>query len=264
MKSWLRRWATPLVPRLRLLTLPPAGGAAHLFRPWASHLPLDVELVAVELPGHGSRLAEPLITTMDELVDGLLPEVRAPHTVPTAHTVPTVVLGHSMGAIAALALCRRLRDLDPDWVPEMLIVVGSESRRSRRAVDGLVDATPDRLREFLVETHAGPNRDPSAAVFDPTLQNLVLPALRADIDLLGAYQTPDAPPLRCPVRVLAGIDDPFVDAVDRMDWAAESNGDFAVHLFAGGHFFYEQPAATAAVLAHISDDLNGLVTRERV
>ncbi len=258
MGGWLRHWAAPLVPRVRLLALPPAGGAAHLFRPWAPHLPLDVELVAAELPGHGTRLGEAPLATMDALVEGLVPEILA------LPPMPTAVLGHSMGAIVALALCRRLRGLDASWRPEVLFVVGSEARRARRASGPLVGAPAAALRGFLLDAHAMPDGATPDAVADTALQDLVLPALRADLALLAAARSPDEAPLRCPVRVLAGTADPFVDASDRLDWAAESDGDFAVRLFAGGHFFYAEPALAPAFLASVSGDLNWLAARAPV
>jgi surfactin synthase thioesterase subunit len=260
MDGWLRCWSTAVAPRLRLICLPPAGGAAHLFQPWAAHLPMDVELLAVELPGHGTRLAEPPLSTMEDIVAGLAPRVRA------LPPLPAAVLGHSMGAMAALELCRRLRAADPGWRPLLLIVVGAEGRRSRRAV-GALDGTPDeRLADFLIEAHAarsGTAGAAGAAVLDPALRELVMPALRADVALLNAFQPAPAPPLGCPVRVLAGLGDPFVGEADRADWAAESDGDFAVHLFPGGHFFYEEPAGVRAAAGRVRTELNRLAVRSR-
>jgi len=247
MANWLRRWSWPLMPRVRLLTFPPAGGAAHLFAPWARLLPLDVELVALEMPGHGTRLTEQPITEMGDLLAGLMPEL---HAMPA---VPTAVLGHSMGAIVALAVCRRLRDADPAWRPEVFFVVGSEARQSRRTVDDLAGASPPRLGRFLVDAHAG-----AAGASDPALQELLMPALRADIAMLAAHQPRAEAPLRCTVRVLSGADDDFVTTEDRLDWEAESDGDFAVHTFPGGHFFYADPAVAPAVLECVGADLNRL------
>lgn len=252
MDSWLRRWSTPLFPRSRLLALPPAGGAAHLFQPWARYLPLDTELVAVEPAGHGTRLAEQPVSSMTELVDRLAAEVRA------LPPVPTAVLGHSMGAIVALALCRRLRRLDPAWRPIALFVVGSEARSSRRTARELAQAAPQRLRDFLATAHAGTGSGGT----DPALQDLVLPALRADLALLADFQPVPEPPLGRPVRVLAGADDPFVTAADRQDWAAEGD-DYAVSLFPGGHFFYQHEAVARQVVEQIVEDLRRLQAQPR-
>ncbi|HZM81205.1 MAG TPA: alpha/beta fold hydrolase [Candidatus Limnocylindrales bacterium] len=248
MQSWLRRWSWPLVPRLRLLTFPPAGGSALTFRPWAPLLPLDVELVAVELPGHGNRLPEPPVTSMSELMAGLVPELQA------LPGLPTAVLGHSMGAIVALAVCRRLRQFDPSWRPKILFVVGSEARASRRGAVDLAEAPTPRLRRFLLDVHDG-----AGGAAHPVLQDLVIPALRADLALLACHlPLPDCP-LGCPIRVLTGADDDFVTTADQLDWAAESDGNFERHTFAGGHFFYADPAVAAVMLQRISADLNRLV-----
>jgi len=43
-------------PRLRLICLPYAGGNPDIFRSWVQHLDAEVELLAVRLPGRGSRI----------------------------------------------------------------------------------------------------------------------------------------------------------------------------------------------------------------
>jgi surfactin synthase thioesterase subunit len=235
---------------MRLLAFPPAGGAAHLFAPWATMLPLDVELVALELPGHGTRLTEKPITEMADLLAGLMPELAA------LPALPTAVLGHSMGAIVALTVCRRLREVDPAWRPEVFFVVGSEARHSRRTVDDLAGASPAQLGQFLVDAHGG-----AGGAADPALQDLVMPGLRADLVLLAGHRPLSEAPLHCRVRVLSGADDGFVTADDRLDWAAESDGDFAVHTFPGGHFFYADPETAMTVLERVGADLNRLARR---
>ncbi len=42
-------------PRVRLFCLPFAGGSAGVYRAWADHLPLDVEVLGVQLPGRVRR-----------------------------------------------------------------------------------------------------------------------------------------------------------------------------------------------------------------
>lgn len=245
MDGWLRRWTAPDLPRTRLLVLPPAGGAAHLFRPWARLVPPGVELLAVEWPGHGTRLAEPPLTDLDALLDALVARLRR------LTPVPMAVLGHSMGAIAALALCHRLRELDPRWRPVALFVVGSEGPDSRRSAGDLAAADDAELRRFITGTHAG---NPTGAT-DPALQDLVLPALRADLSALAAFRPPPRPPLPAPVRVFCGAGDPFVGEADRQGWAACGDRGFAVHLFPGGHFFYEDEEVAAAMFSLIRRDL---------
>lgn len=246
MTRWLERWSRPAVPRLRLLCLPPAGGAAHLYRTWGDRLPMDVEVIAAELPGHGTRLAQPPLTQASAVTDRLAAELNA------LPPLPLVVFGHSMGAIIGLAVCRALRRGAPGWAPAGLIVAGSEARASRRAATPLAAGTDDDLRNFLSSAHGRT----APVLTEPSLVELLLPVLRADLALLAAFgEDDDAPPLACPVRAFGGTDDPLVTAADLQDWAAESDGDFVVEMFPGGHFFVAE--AEEAVLPAVQRFLQG-------
>ncbi|MGH3530086.1 MAG: thioesterase II family protein, partial [Pseudonocardiaceae bacterium] len=89
--------------RLRLICLPPAGGGASRYRNWPTHLPEEVEVVSVQFPGRENRFNEPPIESMTQLVDLLLDELAGYFTRPFAF------FGHSMGALIAFELTRRLR-----------------------------------------------------------------------------------------------------------------------------------------------------------
>jgi surfactin synthase thioesterase subunit len=43
---------------MRLICLPYAGGSAATYISWARSLPAEVELIALQPPGRGSRMAE--------------------------------------------------------------------------------------------------------------------------------------------------------------------------------------------------------------
>src|SRR5689334_23313668 len=101
---------------IRLFCLPYGGGGAHIFRDWAQALPAQVELCTVNLPGRGRRFTDPLLTRMDDLIDELAP------VMPFADK-PFAIFGHSMGALVAFELARRLR-FDRDVVPAYLFVSG--------------------------------------------------------------------------------------------------------------------------------------------
>ena len=81
---------------------PAAGGERDGLRDWPAHLPDDVEVVSVQLPGGEPGLASPPIDSMEQLVDQLLGRIGQ-------HFVAPSRLGHSMGAVIAFELAVRLR-----------------------------------------------------------------------------------------------------------------------------------------------------------
>lgn len=247
--SWLRNWSRQAEPAAHLLCLPPAGGAAHLYRRWPARLPGDVGVVAVELPGHGSRMREEPVGDLAALVGGaLLDEAEA------LLDRPLVVFGHSMGAIVGFELCRALRRVRPSWRPAGFVAAGCEAPSVLATRDYTGRMTDDGIRRFLTETGGTPEEVlGNAGFFD-----LLRPVIRADLGMLRARAHTDEPPLGCPVRVYLGATDATIDPVKAGLWAAESDGDHAVQVFPGGHFFTRE--AESIVLARLRHDVRRLLS----
>src|ERR1700709_2596152 len=86
-----------------LFCLPSAGGAANMFRPWASRLPDVIEVVAIEFAGRGARHAEPLLRDLRQAAACLASAIAS------LGDQPFAFFGHSMGAMLAYELARQLR-----------------------------------------------------------------------------------------------------------------------------------------------------------
>lgn len=84
---------------------------------------------------------------------------------------------------------------------------------------------------------------------EPSLRSLLLPALRADFELVETYEPLPGGRLRCPVTAYLGNADPDVAAADLPAWAAVTDGPFTTRRFDGDHFYLAggPPAVPAAV-----------------
>ncbi|MBA2324364.1 MAG: thioesterase [Pseudonocardiales bacterium] len=211
--------------RLRLICLPAAGGGASRYRDWPAHLPDDVEVVSVQLPGRENRFNEPPIETMEQLVGPLL-DGLAGHLVP-----PFALFGHSMGALIAFELVRRLRA--SGVAPVHVFASGC------RAPD-LPGRSPDRHtlpdREFLaaIEELGG---IPPELLTEREFLDAMLPSLRGDCTLVETYAFRPQAPLSCPVSAFGGLRDKEVPPEDVRAWSRHTTGTFRVHLLPGDHFF---------------------------
>ncbi|WP_442968500.1 thioesterase II family protein [Pseudomonas sp. Z13] len=77
-ERWLLVPRPRIRPHLRLICFPYAGGNPDLFRSWVNGLDADVELLAVRLPGRGSRIKETPYEEWSPLIEDCL-EVLAPY-----------------------------------------------------------------------------------------------------------------------------------------------------------------------------------------
>src|SRR5215216_1306806 len=104
---WVAFYRPRAAPRLRLFCLPFAGGGASSYRGWSNELPSDIEVVPVQLPGREDRLGEKPLQRIEDVVDGLIEALS-----PLMRDLPFTLFGHSMGALVALEVTRRLATTD--------------------------------------------------------------------------------------------------------------------------------------------------------
>ncbi|MEU6275210.1 alpha/beta fold hydrolase [Streptomyces populi] len=221
--------------RPTLLCLPHAGGAARAFAGLEAALPDTVRTALLELPGHGTRMAEPLRDDFGSVLDDLIHR-SAPHT-----TGRYVLLGHSMGAAFAFEAARRWSALGRP--PAGVVVVGRNGPTARRVLPDLHTLPPTAFLEAVRRLGGTPPQ-----LFEhPELVKLFTPLLRADFTLSETYTPLPGPPLDCPLWVCAGVDDPMVDDAGLRDWENHGVADVAVEWLPGGHFLLDDPAFHAYV-----------------
>ncbi|MGB3312856.1 MAG: alpha/beta fold hydrolase, partial [Albidovulum sp.] len=97
--------AEPSGPATSLYLWPFAGGTAHFYQNWGLRKLEDISSYAIELPGRGLRLREAPIPEMSKMVEDALSSV-----VPVLER-PFAFFGHSMGALLAFEVTRRLREM---------------------------------------------------------------------------------------------------------------------------------------------------------
>lgn len=238
---------------IRVLCLPHAGAGASFFSPWHSLAGPNILIEPIQLPGREERIDEEPYTDIrlavrsivDELFDAELFDAELfDAEYPPARVA---LFGHSFGAVLAFELARALQS-QPGLTVLHLFVSGSpgpQATRENRAT-GLSD------EEFLgrVEEFAG-YRHP--AFEHPELRELILPTLRADVQMHENYAPLSAEPLDVPITSLRGAADTLVSAAEAATWRDATRGEFELVEFAGGHMYMLDRGAE--LLAELADRL---------
>jgi medium-chain acyl-[acyl-carrier-protein] hydrolase len=245
---WIVRFEERPAAAVRLLCLPHAGGGASAFRTWSHALPDWIEVDAVQLPGRETRVREPLrcdlAALVDELADALAPVARRPYA----------LYGHSMGALLAFELARRLAGgMGREPVHVFVAGYGAPHLHPSRSRLHLMpfDAVVDDLR------HSGVTPEPVLA--DHGLMALLVPILQADIAMCVRHGRTSPDPVAAPISAFAGAADTVVAPGALDDWAALTTSTFRLRVLDGGHFF--PVSARAALLGALQADLTEAVTR---
>ena len=226
--------------RLNLVCLPYAGGGPQLFNTWQQSLP-DLQVCMVQYPGRGSRIAEPAFTNCTELVDAFIP-----HLLPFVNK-PFAFFGHSMGAIIAFEVARRLQQRG--LKPARLFFSGRRAPQIPAREPPTYDL-PD--AEFTAELRRL-NGTPTEVLEHPELMQLMLQIIRADFTVTQTYTYQPGPRLNCPFSVFGGLQDVDVTSHDLEAWCELTTCGCSLRMFDGDHFFIQ--TAPAAVLKTISQQL---------
>ena len=236
--AWLRINQPNHHAHCRLFCLPYAGGAASIYRTWHQHLPAEIEVWAVQLPGRENRIRENPFTNAADLVQALLPNIL-PYL-----DKPFALFGHSMGALIAYELAHALSQ--QGYSPTHLLVSG-------RRAPFLPDAEPPlhtlpTIDLFLSAVQQRYNNLPAVIFADAELRDLFAPLLRADFTLVEIYQYRERAPLPCPIVAFGGDADPQVTEDELRAWQQLTQSNFALHLLPGGHFYLNEQRAQLLAL----------------
>lgn len=212
--------------RARLYCLPHAGGTARVFYPWRKLLRTDIDVCALEYPGHGTRLGEPLLDTIEQMAYSIADRL------PPESQVPYALVGHSMGSLVAFETCRALAARGAA-MPSLLIACGHRGPRVPRSSPPIHGASHEAFIAHLRELGA----TPPELFSSPDLLELMLPILRADFHACEVYSPHARPPLPVPIAVYGGLSDEDTSRETLLAWQKETSGPCTVRMFPGGHFF---------------------------
>jgi len=226
--------------KITLYCLPFAGGNAFVYRDLQQYLPSFIVLEALELPGRGKKINQPLITQIDCLVDGVFMEIAD-----DLNKQPFAIFGHSLGALLGYLLTQRINQAG-SVLPLNLFCSGRQAPSIRQRTR-LKHRLPKRqFREYL--NHLG--GIPKEVWEHEELLEFFEPIIRADFQAIETYEYSSMLPVDIPITILYGQNDPEMSYQDLMPWQQETKRPLTIEVFTGGHFFiYDHLAKIARLLS---------------
>lgn len=242
---WIRSFQPLPDSQLRLVCFPHAGGSASYFRPMAAPLGPTIEMLAVQYPGRQDRRLEQRIEDIAELADLIFDAVRP------ALDRPFAFFGHSMGAVLAFEVARRLKS-QTKTSPQHLFASGRRAPSRYRPED--IHRRDDAGLIAELRRLAGADR---RWLDDSVLLAMVLPAIRSDYTAIETYTCPPGVVLDCPITALLGDADQNITIDEALAWREHTRARFDLRIFPGAHFYLEE--RQAEVVATIAAALGATV-----
>lgn len=227
--SWLVPIHRPVGAAVRLFCFAYAGGAARVFQHWGAALGDAIELWAIELPGRGARRTEPLLTSVDAIVDqlmgDLLPELDRPFA----------FFGHCLGAILMFETARRA--VRQGCRPLELFVSGAPAPQLY-LIPSVYVRSDERFREVLELINF---KSSEPLLKDDALLRRALPSVRADFEAAATYEFHPGEDGVLPIAITAfgAHDDLFAPQSALEPWRERTASEFRLYMRPGGHYFLE-------------------------
>lgn len=230
-----------------LVCIPHAGAGVTAFHSWRA-LGRFAALLAVRFPGRESRLAEPPLTTIDEMAELLAPAVAKI----AARSV--VLFGHCSGALVAYEVANRLAERRLGASDLRLVLSSQPPPLGRQAPGGEVAAQIS--LEELARRLRALGGTPEAILENPRMMALMEPAIRADLLAAERYRPPAREALPYDITVLAATRDQAVSVDSLQAWRDCTTGSFEIKWFEGQHFFVTKGGAT--VVEYLAEMLRSM------
>jgi surfactin synthase thioesterase subunit len=243
---WLLCFTPRPAARLRLFCFSYAGAGGAMYRTWLDSLPPSIELCAVQLPGRENRFREPACTSMQRLIDAVVPAL-AP-----ALDRPYALFGHSMGALVAYEVARALQSLPHLAQPAHLLVSGRRAPHLPELETPMHGLADDQFVDEIGRRYGG---IPAEVLRERDLLDLLLPGLRADMTAIETHVHVAGPPLACPISAFGGDADPRATASQLAAWQGHTLAGHRVQTFPGGHFYFSDAIVRASLIGALLSDL---------
>ena len=213
---------------INLFMIPFAGGNSYVYRNMKEAAAPFLNVILVDLPGHGRRIREKVLTDLDLICDDLFnhPELKGPEIAPYA------IFGHSMGAALAYLLAKRM-DEERNTPPVHMFFSGRQAP-TVPSVEKDLHKLPMNVFIEKVMSYGG---IPLEVAREKDLMDLFIPIMMADFKAIETYEFNDVKPVSAPASVFIGENDLLTPYETAFHWQEVSDNPIDITTFSGGHFF---------------------------
>jgi surfactin synthase thioesterase subunit len=226
-----------------LVCLPPAGCSANIYQPFKKYVTKNCHLVALEYPGHGRKLAQPLETSIERVAAQLAQEIIS------LPEQDIILFGHSLGAGLIWPILDALKQQQAEQRIKMLVISSRPAPNMSQHLINKQHLSDQQLTQQLRDY----NYLPEAILNNPELMRFCLKLIRHDFALSDALiLNHHSLPSDIPAVVVYGHQDPDLLHPSMLEaWQSYTKQWLGTIELSGDHFYFSHPDVLQRMLAEI-------------
>lgn len=211
---------------LQLFCLPYAGGSSAFYYNFRNYLNRDIQLIPVEMKGHGYRMDEECCQSMSEIVEDLYTELMA-----KKEPGPYAFFGYSFGAHVGFELAYLMKERTKEEPQHMFFAANTPPHV--RKEDPFFHTLNDNQFLERMRKYGG---IPDTILHEEEIIETFLPIMRADIKIENEYiYNPKPTLLNCNFSIIYSKEDNRHN--NMCEWKKYTNANCGFYEFSGSHFF---------------------------
>lgn len=215
--------------KINLFCVPSAGSSASIFSAWDKTSAENIKVIALEYPGHGRKIQQPLSHDPDFLAHQFSLEILA------YGNMPYVLFGHSVGASLIWKIEEKLKILHADHNLILKIV----SARPSPLFQNLIHNYSHLTDEQIIQELRLYNNFPDEILNNVNALNFFLPIIKNDFILSDNMIKKPIFKSSVPLMSVYGEADPYIKNHKIMEsWSTYTNKWLGAHQFSGDHFYF--------------------------
>lgn len=218
--------------KMKLFFIPHAGGSAMGYMVMKRFLDTSrITPIPLELAGRGQRMKEVCFTDIAACVEDLYEKIK-----PDIADGEYAIFGHSLGTLLTYELVHYIKKMG-DKLPVCIFFSGRVAPGAEFPVQAISTIESD--DEFL-EQFGQLQALPKEFLENDQIKKLMLPVMRADVQMAERYQYQKREPLTQDIYIFNGEKDILLTKEGLDAWEQETSKHAVNVSFPGDHFYFRE------------------------
>lgn len=212
-----------------ILTFPYSFGNSNIFYDFSKMFRSDIKMVTFDYPGHGRRMFEEPLNTVNDIVEDMFEQVEEY----IYSDEPYCLMGYSMGGIIAYELYQKIAKSNLK-LPHRIFIFATTAPDEPQEQRDYENYNLAQIRDELAEMDGTPQE----ILENEEFLEMLSPMVKADCVALRDYKADEQNTLRveCSVTVVRGNEEENI-ANCKSDWKRFIKKDYEYVETSGKHFF---------------------------